>query len=286
MISNKSNKINYKIINKYNQSNQSIKFNQQGGNYNLCVYNVELNKIEYINEVKFDLNPHLYIILGNETKKKLAKENTENIIEKIKANGEDKFYNVGINPIEYIRDDYLNKESWLGANIYHNPYGLWFGCGADWQKYINIPSQWAFSTHLYEIEINSSVLKISSVEELEEFIEKYKNSLNNLSFTNVINWDNVKEDYDGLVICPYLGDKIWGENANQMSIRGNTEAINSYIKKIAGDSWEDNIVFNAEWYRHWETGSGVVWRASGIKDFKLVDRLTTFDNLDLDNLYD
>ena len=278
---NKNNKIKYKIINNYKKNIQ------QAGNYNLIVYNIKLKKIEFIDSKIFDENPNLYIIIGQESEKKLAKENNKNIINVIKTNGEDKLYNVGINPIEFIRDDYLNKKSWLSSNLYHNPHGFWFGCGADWQNFINnSPSQWSFSTHVYEIEINNSVKKISSVKELKDFIDKYKNSPSDIKFTNVINWEKVKEDYDGLLVCPYLGDKIWGENSNDMFLRGDVEVINNYIEKIAGDSWKDNIVFNAEWYRHWETGSGVVWRASGIKDFKLVERLTTFDNLDLDKLHE
>jgi hypothetical protein len=85
-----------------------------------------------------------------------------------------------------------------------------------------------------------------------------------------------------MVICPYLGNEIWGDKANTMALEGEPDTIQQYVEKIAGDSWKSNIFFTAEWYRHWETGSGVVWRASGIKDFKLVERLDTFNNIDIE----
>lgn len=251
---------------------------QKGGNY--WVYNLIIKKIEIRTKEEYNYNPEIYILLDEKTLEDLAKLNTENIIKAIKLNGEDKYYNVGLEPIKFIKDDYLNKESWLGSNIYHNPYGLWFGCGADWQRYISTPSQWAFSIHLYEIELNPSVKKISSVEELKKFISYYKNEDSSLKVTNVLNWDKIKEKYDGLVICPYLGNEIWGNKANTMALVGDPEIIQNYVEKIAGENWKSNIIFTAEWYRHWETGSGVVWRASGIKDFRLIERLTTFDNLE------
>jgi len=37
-----------------------------------------------------------------------------------------------------------------------------------------------------------------------------------------------------------------------MSLTGNSKVIDEYVQKIAGNSWKDNIVFLAEWYRHWK----------------------------------
>lgn len=257
--------------------------NQNGGNFRDAAYNYDRQIVQYITEEEYLANPTKFLILDQENKKILSTMNNLNIIKAINKHGLNKFYNVGIEPIQYIFDDYMNKGSWLDSNLYHNPLGLWFGCGADWQKYVDFPSVWSFSTHLYEIEINDSVKKISSVDELKKFINKYKND-KDISVTNVINWEKVKNDYDGIVICPYLGNDIWGINANKFSLRGNEEAINEYVKKIAGQSWKDNIIFSAEWYRHWETGSGVVWKTTGIKDFRLVERMNTFDKENINTI--
>ncbi len=262
----------YKIINNTNQ---------KGWGKKLCVFNINRKIIEFISNDYYEHNKNNYVILDEQTKEILSYSNRQNIIQAIQTNGESKYYNVGIEPIQYIRNDYLNNESWLGSNLYHNPHGLWFGCGTDWQRFTNYPSQWSFSTHLYEIELADSVKKISSVKELEKFINEFKNN-ENLTITNVLDWNKIKEKYDGMVICPYLGNELWGPHANSMGLNGDAQAINEYILKIAGDGWKDNILFLAEWYRHWETGSGVIWRDSGVKDFKLVERLTTFDNLNLE----
>ncbi len=256
---------------------------KQSGSGNLIwVFNYNKKKIVRITKDIYNEDRDSYYVPEEKTLYELAKLNTENIIKEIKENGENKYYNVGLEPIEYVQDDFFNKGSWLGSNLYHNPYGLWIGCGADWQNYINTPSQWAFSTHLYEINVSNSVKKISSIEELEDFISKYKNPDSDLKITNVLNWDKIKNEFDGLIICPYLGNDIWGENANQMALEGEPNSIQKYVEKLAGDSWKSNIFFTAEWYRHWETGSGVIWRASGIKDFKLVKRLSTFDDIDIE----
>ena len=89
----------------------------------------------------------------------------------------------------------------------------------------------------------------------------------------------VKKDYDGLVICTYLGDEIWGKNYIDFSISGNKNTINDYIINIIGEEWKNKLYFLAEWYRHWDTSSGVIWSMEGLDDFKLAKRLTTFDNV-------
>jgi len=142
----------------------------------------------------------------------------------------------------------------------------------------------AFSpTFTYEPFDNIKLLLLAAIAGVgfSRFINEFKNN-ENLTITNVLDWNKIKEKYDGMVICPYLGNELWGPHANSMGFDGDAQAINEYVQKIAGDGWKDNILFLAEWYRHWETGSGVIWRDSGVKDFKLVERLTTFDNLNLE----
>ncbi len=257
---------------------------QNGKGSYFRVFNINKKKMEVISKEHYNLNSDLYYLPNDKALIELAETNTKNIIKAINENGLDKYYNIGQEPIEYIRDDYMKKGSWLGSNLYHNPYGLWFGCGSDWQHYISGPSQWAYSTHLYEIEISDSVKKISSIEELKKFIEENKNDNETLKVTNVLNWEKIKEKYDGVVVCPYLGSEIWGNKANEFALEGSPESIQEYVEKIAGNSWKTNIMFLAEWYRHWETGSGVVWRASGIKNFILIERINTFDNLTVDDI--
>jgi hypothetical protein len=64
-----------------------------------------------------------------------------------------------------------------------------------------------------------------------------------------------------------------------MWMNGSLDSINNYIVKIIGNKWKTKLYFLAEWYRHWECGSGVIWRKSGIKKISLVEKLKTFNKI-------
>lgn len=167
----------------------------------------------------------------------------------------------------------------LSNNFYKNPQGIWFSCGVSWQKYIgNDPNPWSLATYVYELEPSDTVLKISSINELKKFINEYKK--NDIKITDIINWNRVKKDYDGLIICPYLGDIIWGKKANKFGINGDDKQINEYINKVVGNKWKDNIYFTAEWYRHWEEGTGIIWTPStGLINIRLLKKLNTYESV-------
>jgi hypothetical protein len=210
----------------------------------------------------------------------LCKLNYKQIVKTIKSlpNYENRYFHVSKYEFSYPIKDNDSTDSWLGNDMYMNPLGIWMSCGLSWQNYTgdNI-NPWSMSTYIYEIEINKSVLKLSKLSEFEKFIDKYKKRTTKIS--DFINWKKIKKDYDGLIICPYLGNKIWGKNAVGMKIRGSTK-WNEYIQKLIGNKWKEDIKITAEWYRHWEEGSGVVWRPStGIKSIKLIKKLDTFDHL-------
>jgi hypothetical protein len=67
-----------------------------------------------------------------------------------------------------------------------------------------------------------------------------------------------------MIICPYLGKNIWTSMNNSSNISFSS-FLNKYIKNIL----EENIVkypsFYLEWYRHWETSTGVVWKKRAVK---------------------
>lgn len=102
------------------------------------------------------------------------------------------------------------------------------------------------------------------MEELIKFHNKYAKFKNN---NYLIDWNNVKNDYDGLIICPYLGFKIWNENPTQFFINDNSE---KYILLTIGKNIKKYPAFFLEWYRHWETGSGVIWSKKAIKKLELI----------------
>ena len=253
------------------------------GEYSLIyVFNKLSNNIENILYSKYDKLIH--IAIDDRLLEKLSKKNTIKIkkyIIKI-SNYKKKYFHVSVHIINNILDTTKNKNSWLGDGIYQNPVGLWISCGISWQNYIGgSPNKWALSTYIYEIIASDNILHISSISELSSFITKYQKK--EIKITDVIDWELVKKSYDGLIICPYLGNKIWGKYANEIGIYGNKKKIDEYYNKLIGSKLigrkfnKKNLYFLAEWYRHWETGSGVIWNKNGIIDIQLLTKLNTFD---------
>jgi hypothetical protein len=245
----------------------------------IVVYNKTLKIIESINCNSYD--KHKYVYVKNKELYELSINNNENIKKTIMniPNYKKKYFHVTYKPLpNKIEDKHENMNSRLPGNIYQNPNGLWLSCGISWQDVLNNSvNQWSLATYIYQIEPTETVLKISTLKAFKEFIETYKKKTNVIS--DLIDWKKVKDDYDGLIICPYLGDKIWGKHANQMKIFG-SQKWSDYVKQIVGKEWKHNILFTAEWYRHWETGTGVIWKPStGLKKIKLIEKLDTFDYL-------
>lgn len=260
-----------------------IKYNNLEGGGKLWVLNRYENIIERKEYEKMEKFPEKYIYLNTKKIEFLSKKNYLNILRFLKEeNYENKFYHLSIKPIKDLKDSFSDKKSWLTDSIYYNPKGLWISCGDAWIRWAgNDVHQWSLSTYIYEVTVTPTVLRISSLSELEKFIKKYKFPNSRLKIYNVINWKKVKEEYDGLIICPYLGDEIWGKKANKFGLYGDNKKIEEYIKKLVGDSWKNSIYFLAEWYRHWETATGTIWRVTGIKNIKLIKKLDTFENLNL-----
>lgn len=201
--------------------------------------------------------------------KKLQK--IKSTIKKIDSINKKSFIHVSLKEISI--DKLINKNnnnnSWLGSNIYYNPKGMWVSCGASWYKWLishqAYDTDWTEFNYIYKIDIDkSNVLYIKKLDKLIEFHNKYAIYKDEHYH---IEWKKVKKDYDGLIICPYLGYKIWGENPTNISIYKEQE---DYILKTIGKDIKKYPSFFLEWYRHWETGTGVIWRKSGIKKIELI----------------
>lgn len=249
----------------------------QSGGYNfsqIYVFNRLSNIIENIYFSKYDPKIHKYV--DDEMLKKISKNNDKNIKKVIMSqpNYKIKFYHVSTKQFEYpIQEKDQDYSSWLGGNLYKNPKGIWLSCGISWQKFIgNRPNQWSLGTYIYEMEPTNTVLFINSLMQLEKFIDQYKNV--NMKFNDIINWKRVKKEWDGMIICPYLGNEIWGKNDNKFGMWGDKNKLNEYVEKISGSKWKNDIYFTAEWYRHWEEASGVIWRSNtGLRSIKLIKKL-------------
>ena len=263
---------------KYKQKYLYLQNNIQNGGISqsysrIYVYNKLNNVIERINYNKYDNKIHIYV--DDKKLEKIAIKNDKQIKKIISSqeNYKNKFYHVSINEFEYpIIDKKEDYTSWLGNGIYKNPKGIWISCGLSWQKFIgNRVSNWSLSSFIYDIEPSETILYIKSVDELKKFINEFKK--NNVKMNDVINWKKVKNKYDGLIICPYLGNDIWGKNATGFGLYGENNNIENYINKL-NNKWKNDIYFTAEWYRHWEEASGVIWKPStGIKSVNLISKI-------------
>ena len=190
-----------------------------------------------------------------------------------------KLYHVSNIDIKNINSTFVHSNLLKQYGVSYNPTGLWVSCGSSWQKYARSNTgsdfeQYANRRYTYEIVANiDTVLKIKTITDFLSFIESYKYPDNIITMMNVINWKKVRKDYSGLIICPYLGNKIWGKNANSLLTMGTKKSTILYytqLEKMIGPIWKTIPFFLAEWYRHWEVASGVIWKKTGIADFKLI----------------
>lgn len=219
-------------------------------------------------------------ILKELPKQELIEIGQKNILKTIEFINEKKlnhnYLHFSLGEIIQLEDKDINM-SWDSTerSVYHNPSGLWLSYGDSWlryvQKHIKNPSMWNLYDNIYDVEVNDSVLIIESRDELYDFINKFKNGDDVIKIYNVINWNKVKESYNGLII---LGDDIWNiEISDRMIILGN-ESVQEFIDKLFGDSWKTNMILLSEWVRHWETKSGVIWSKNGINETNLIKKIS------------
>jgi hypothetical protein len=162
------------------------------------------------------------------------------------------------------------KETRYGGNnyVYFNPEGLWISCGSSWYKYLVSENEyfmdWLNFKYTYDIEIDkTNVLHIKTLKGLIKFHYKYINK----NDYHILNWNKIKDKYDGLIICPFLGYKIWKKYQPDLHIHKNTT---KYINQSIGKNLKKYPSFFLEWYRHWEAGTGVIWKKNAVKKFNLI----------------
>ena len=125
----------------------------------------------------------------------------------------------------------------------YKPEGLWYACGDEWIEWTKseMPEWLKEYKYLYEISITDRVLKIDTPEKFKDFESKYSASRNGDESgrysEKFINWASVAKDYDGIEICPYMGQFRMG---------------------------------SSDWYYPWDVASGCIWSPGGIKDVKLI----------------
>jgi hypothetical protein len=160
-------------------------------------------------------------------------------------------------------------------SLYHKPQGLWISCGTSWldhvEKTYDFPHKYNLFTYTYKIDIFDTVKIISEKEELHKFIKKFKKKPDDIRLYDIIDWEKVKTEHTGLIITPFLANKIWRESHDTMKIHG-AESAHDFFCDLLGAKWKNNMLLLSEWYRAWECSCGVIWNQDGIASFKLLKR--------------
>ena len=196
------------------------------------VYDIKTDNIIQIPYDIVNADTKRYTVLDLETVQKFVNNNYKHIIKTIgkgtSKKSDMRYIHVCIDKLDmtYLKDIVNYYGSLTGDGAYYNPHGLWFSCGASWIDFFK-PSKgnknieinaWTLSTYIYEIKINdTNILKINNLDEFKEFIYKYRFNDKNVNIRNVMDWKRIKNDYSGIVICPYLGDLLFGKNANLLT---------------------------------------------------------------------
>jgi hypothetical protein len=258
------------------------------------VYDIKTDNIIQIPYDIVNTDTKRYYVLDLETVQKFVNNNYKHIIKTIGKGTSKKSYmryiHVCIDKLDmtYLKDIANYYGSLTGDGAYYNPQGLWISCGTSWIDFLkptkdnkNVQiNAWTLSTYIYEIKINdTNILKINNLDEFKEFIYKYRFNDKNVNIRNVMDWKRIKNDYSGIVICPYLGDLLFGKNANAIGLTGSPENITNFYRKLIGPSYYDHILFLSEWYRHWEASTGVIWNLAGIKDIVLLDKSAVYPRI-------
>lgn len=264
------------------------------------VYDITTDNVIQLSNDIVNADKKRYTVLDIKTVQKFVNSNYKHIIKTIDRvkKSDMRFIHVCIDKLNvtYLKDIANYYNSWLGDGVYYNPGGLWFSCGSSWidlwkptksNKDVEI-NKWTLSTYIYEIKINSSksgtvnthgVLQINNLDEFKDFIYKYRIKDKNVNIRNVMNWKRIKKDYSGIVICPYLGNLLFGKNANAIGLTGSPDDVTNFYKKLIGPMYYDHILFLSEWYRHWEAGTGVIWDLAGIKDIILLNKAVVYSHI-------
>lgn len=155
-------------------------------------------------------------------------------------------------PISYLdKRDYDQTElTWQDK-----PNGLWISVEGlerlqnsyNWKEWCEVEEYGIENlAYPYEIQLhkNANILHLKSSQEIFEFTKLYpflRDQWNNpkgreLCETYELDWNKVKEKYQGIIIAPY--------------------------------QWECRLALESCWYYGWDCASGCIWDISCIKEFK------------------
>ncbi len=120
------------------------------------------------------------------------------------------------------------------------PEGLWYGVDASWLDWC-VSEGFRSYKLLYGLQLDlSSMLVLTTVDEVKAFAKKYAGALYPGSFVNYIDWAKVAKEFGGIEISPY--------------------------------QW-DLRLSDIRWYYGWDVASGCIWDPAvvrGISEVRLI----------------
>lgn len=126
---------------------------------------------------------------------------------------------------------------------YFKPLGLWFSDddeSENWREWCEEegldPERLEYA---YQAELDlSKVLHIRTEKELRDFHRKYAEKVEVLSWSMLIDWQKVAQDYKGIIISPY--------------------------------QWDMRLDGEVRWYYGWDVACACIWDMSAIKSFEKI----------------
>ncbi len=167
-----------------------------------------------------------------------------------------KLFHYSEKPIEKLRQDFHDAH-WKEIPIFNKPHGVWVSVedyvdDENWKTWCeseNFRLDGLTYRYFVKIKHESKILHITNTKELESFSLKYKGNnpadsyvfniyKNSKAYIYIIEWNNVLEEYDGIIIAPY--------------------------------NWECRCMNSTtSWYNGWDCASGCIWNIDVIESMEL-----------------
>jgi hypothetical protein len=138
-------------------------------------------------------------------------------------------------PFKLKKQTYEQERNWqLSSHI--KPNGLWVSVKGehDWEAFCrgeNFSVERLKNETPIIIKPDANILWVHGTKEFDAFAEKY--GLDARYGGRCINWPKVAEDYDGIIIAPYI--------------------------------WERRLHESSSWYYGWDCASGCIWNLEAIE---------------------
>jgi hypothetical protein len=225
---------------------------------------------------KTEDNPTRYIEVPMDILDLIAKKNLKSMLKCIKKHELESCF-LHFTSKKLTRFDVPDNSPQAKKSLYYKPEGLWLSCGASWVEYMyenfNGANESNLFSYVYKIDVIDTVKVITSKDDLNKFIKKYKHKPDDIKMYDVIDWVKVRNEFQGIIITPYLGDLIWHLGTDVMNIQG-AETAHEFFTDLMGTRWKNNMMLLSEWYRHWNCACGVIWNPEGIIGCSMIKEIS------------